>query len=135
MTDEETDRRGSVIVVMNCGHYNFKNFRPGQFMMTARANEDGPMAGAIVHSCIGHENIALKACIDFFTDVSKEDERLVRMKIHCGTLHLSCVVVFCWHLSPNQKLYTTASIHLSHNVRTKLYHFFLQGPTMSGCMS
>ena len=83
-TDEETDRRGSVIVVLNVGEYKFKNFRPGQFMMTARANEDGPMAGAVVHSCIGNDNKALKACIDFFTDITN-DERKVRMKIHCGT--------------------------------------------------
>ena len=89
-TDEETEKKGIVLITLKVGVFNPGDYSPKMLNMQTRMIYDMPIRLAATHKLMGDSSSTINRMLDFCLTAATVDTR-IRVKIHRGTYpELTC---------------------------------------------
>jgi hypothetical protein len=82
--DEETQKKGTVILVFHLGAFQFSATKLAEVAIGDRINTDVPVRVSSVHALIGEASASYGHCISIFLKFA-DAEAKARVKLHFGT--------------------------------------------------
>jgi hypothetical protein len=81
--DEETQKKGSVLVVALLGDFHITASTPAEVVVSAKVNTHAPMRVSVLHALLGEANAGFGHLIDLYLKLGDKETR-ARAKLHHG---------------------------------------------------
>jgi hypothetical protein len=99
LLDEESQKKGTVVVVFHLGEFRLNQMRPGALVglaqMGAKANAATQNRNSVIHLCLSQASVAFGHMVNLHLALIDKDSR-AKVKIHYGKYIYCSVLINEW---------------------------------------